>query len=352
MWLTFSASYSLFPSHTMIFRYGGEDGGYAGKKRSHVFGSYFSESRPLVRKNMPSSPLTFCSMIFADDLWRLSLPSGPWKKIQAADRSAVWPRTGRASHGMSAVNGFIYVFGGHTSNTTDETSSDHLWNTAELWKFDPDATTWAKMPSAASMARHGASLVSLGTQIWLFGGAQLKGKELSDLWFYELDGLKKATSAWSEIQTVNAPHSRAYHGFAHFPGTTQLFVTGGAHCAGSCRCFDDTMVFDVNATQPKWIQLQVEQQPTSRYHHTMVAADASVSASKKESVTLWSVITLLACWLNQMMGPIEAEQAAPALYMFGGESYSPKYMYHNDVVVLLRKTIDRQDMKQVKHDDM
>ena len=76
---------------------------------------------------------------------------------------------------------------------------------------------------------------------------------------------------------------------------SRFVMFSGANCTGRCLCHNDTWVFDPE--ERTWTEVATTNTPSTRYHATMVALDG-------------------------------------VLYVFGGESYNPIYMYHNSVLRL------------------
>ena len=79
-----------------------------------------------------------------------------------------------------------------------------------------------------------------------------------------------------------------------------MVVFGGANCTGSCVCLADVWVLDL--ARAAWHQVATGADVDPRYHHTLVAAGARVAT-------------------------------------FGGESYQPRYMYHNSVAAITAREL-------------
>lgn len=123
----------------------------------------------------------------------------------------------------------------------------------------------------------------------------------NDVWQFELGRGWKQLAAFKGA-TQPGPHAqpnaRSYHAAAWLgmPGQ-DILLFAGANCTGRCDLFSDTWVFSVH-TQ-KWAKVPCTGEPSTRYHHTLVQDPATM-----------------------------------AMLSFGGESYRPRYMYHNAVIQL------------------
>ena len=238
---------------------------------------------------------------------------------------------------MVAVDGKVYLFGGTTSNLKSTVGPDHLRDSAELWRFDPDASSWSLLPSSPHMARHAAALSAHRKQLWLFGGARMSAPKddeeaattasLHHLWSYDVD----VPRGWIRVlATGSPPKGLQYSAVALFPGTSKLIFTGGAVCNSGCKTVDDTHSLDVGGSAPfVWRRLSLGPRPASRYRHTLVAMEEDAD-DKDEG----SIMAILAGWLRFVL--CFEDIPMRSVYLFGGESYHPSYTYQNDVAVLWR----------------
>ena len=79
------------------------------------------------------------------------------------------------------------------------------------------------------------------------------------------------------------------------PVQRALVVFAGAECKGNCLLKDDTWLYDLD--QHTWRQVVTSKAPGTRFHQSLVLFEG-------------------------------------LMYTFGGESFVPKYMYHNSVQAL------------------
>ncbi len=113
------------------------------------------------------------------------------------------------------------------------------------------------------------------------------------------DDLWRFDGSWTRIDTpLPRPSARSYHAAARLAGGL-IVVFGGANCTGSCVCHADAWLLDTAAgAAGAWTEVAIVGGVDPRYHHSLVAR-------RGRAVT------------------------------FGGESYKPRYMYHNSVASLV-----------------
>lgn len=88
---------------------------------------------------------------------------------------------------------------------------------------------------------------------------------------------------------------RSYHSVAWYGnGGDNIVLFGGANCTGRCHLYADTWIF--NVVTATWTEVACQNVPATRYHQTLI-----------RNPTTQQLLT------------------------FGGESYQPRYMYHNAV---------------------
>ncbi len=190
--------------------------------------------------------------------------------------------------------------------------------------FNTQTHTWHEHTGTPTPGeRYGAMAVAHGNAMYLHGGGRGFPLHLyDDVWRFDLQ------SGWQHIPMLSGPTARYYHGLAivdsppHSSPTMVLF--GGANCSGACVCHGDTWTLDLAAVEkavadagekhvlnkrkkahhpvhiaelPSFQWTRISTELSTRYHHTLVAYGNTV-------------------------------------YTFGGESYSPLYMYHNSVTAL------------------
>lgn len=154
--------------------------------------------------------------------------------------------------------------------------------------------------------RHGPLMVSdAAGNALLFGGGRVQPMNLfNDLWMFSASRLQWEQLVPSRLVLESTPLGRQPQPMARnylsgaylndFPGLgALLLIHGGANCTGRCRCMQDTWVYSFR--DGDWMYVPSFNEPDTRYHQSM------------------------------------ALMSDNSLYMFGGESYQPVYMYHNSV---------------------
>lgn len=82
--------------------------------------------------------------------------------------------SGAGGNAAGVIAGRLYVFGGEYFDNGGRVHP-------EAWEYDPVADTWAAMPPMPT-PRHGLGAVTIGSTIWLVGGAKKpSGSETSDV---------------------------------------------------------------------------------------------------------------------------------------------------------------------------
>ena len=166
--------------------------------------------------------------------------------------------------------------------------------------------TPASLAAAGPKDRYGATLTGFNDRAFLFGGSRRAPNHVvNELWVFTLE------HGWQLVvpnqPSFTLPIARNYHSAALFvrdklnpafsalPFKRGVVMFAGADCSGSCVCRDDTWVYDLDANT--WLPVDVPTLPATRYHQTLVGFEG-------------------------------------VFYAFGGESFKPKYMYHNSVLAL------------------
>lgn len=141
----------------------------------------------------------------------------------------------RSSHGVSAVNGRLYVIGGEKTARTPIDTTVHYLPLAE-------GGEWKAIPHAESSppARIAHAQASVGNDIMLFGGragVQMGEAALNDLWSFDT-----VSEAWRKVEAASGetPCARSFH-TATAVGE-RMYVFGGCGEAGRLA---DLHVFDV-----------------------------------------------------------------------------------------------------------
>ena len=111
----------------------------------------------------------------------------------------------------------------------------------------------------------------------------------NDLYKYSI-----SADSWSLVAPASGglPGPRSHHSLVTL-SPKAILLYGGALCIPGCKCHGDVWVFDLTTSQ--WTEINATDAPIHRYRQSLVRNEAD-----------------------------------GALWLFGGESYSP-YMYHNAV---------------------
>jgi N-acetylneuraminic acid mutarotase len=157
----------------------------------------------------------------------LRLDGKHWTMIGTAPEAFIYG-------GAAVVGRKIYLFGGGTS-ITDLTTA-----TRQSWSFDPISLKWERLEDFPGKPRVVPAVVSLGSSIFLFGGAtQSGGGRLTDLDdAYRFDTL---TRKWNTIKSMSQP-SRALWA-TNARGSIYLFGGVGE------RTFDTVYRYDPRTDQ-------------------------------------------------------------------------------------------------------
>ena len=229
-----------------------------------------------------------------NDLWYFSFESHQWNQIQPSPQGPVPPpRSLHAAAILTLDDGTLVmvIFAG--------------LNLRDTWLYFPLDNRWqeATPPEGESDpgARYGHRLISYGSRAFLIGGAVepgAKGHRIhNSVW--ELRVLHDSRVKWTEMFPSTekegiAPAARNYYGADLYVDESLgplIILFGGANCKGSCICYGDTWGYHLE--RHEWFRVQAPELAT-RFHQTLVRLGSH-------------------------------------LYTFGGESFNPRYMYHNAV---------------------
>jgi N-acetylneuraminic acid mutarotase len=145
----------------------------------------------------------------------------PTARVDAYDSAAnSWARVADLPEAMThmgiAVDGSnIYVAGGYPANSTN---TGQVFSTANVWKYDTVANTWASMPSLPA-ARGGGSLVNLNGTLHYFGGSNASRADSGTHWTFTLG----SSSSWATDTAL--PVARNHLGGAALGG--KVYAVGG-----------------------------------------------------------------------------------------------------------------------------
>jgi len=144
------------------------------------------------------------------------------------------PRTW-ASVVYSSLSNSLFLFGGYNGKNMDD-----------AWIFDLDTSQWKKLsprgdwppPRSGSMAVYFA----LASGVYLFGGEDLDGHGMNDLWFFDMSAY-----TWKEIEAIERPPSRLGGAIALSSllneNATSLLVFGGKEGWSTDTLFNDLWYF-------------------------------------------------------------------------------------------------------------
>ena len=149
----------------------------------------------------------------------------------------------RSSHGVSAINGRLYVIGGEATARTPIDSSVHVLSVLE------EAAEWRKIAHTDSSPppRIAHTQAVVGTELMLFGGragVQMEEAALDDLW-----SLDVKTEAWRKVNSSGAaPSPRSFHAATSIGD--KMYIFGG--CGVDGRLAD---LHEYCASTATWRQL-------------------------------------------------------------------------------------------------
>ena len=154
---------------------------------------------------------------YFDDTFVLDLTTRAWREISPANRPP--KRKGQAGT-FDARQGKIFLFGGQ------DVAGNLL---GDLWELDPAKRTWTKItPSGAQPSpRSNATLTyDYNGRLWLFGGETGSGAT-NELWMYDI-----ASKQWSLTDSSNKPSARSRHEFACAHDGEICYIFGGMDANG------------------------------------------------------------------------------------------------------------------------
>jgi Kelch motif len=99
---------------------------------------------------------------------------------------------------------------------------------ADLWSYDPLAAAWTEQPKPPAPARQLYALATYGNQAVVFGGGDIDGGYLNDVWRIDVD-----TLSWIEIgRTGDAPAARSAATLIADTLAGRLLLFGGKNADG------------------------------------------------------------------------------------------------------------------------
>ena len=150
----------------------------------------------------------------------------------------------RSSHGMSEIDGIVYVFGGEDSAKVPVDSSVYALDISNENIKDGSAV-WRKIESSntSPIPRVAHAQATIGSRIYTFGG-QSVGTVKAESVLNDLHYFDTQTETWTEVtfKGGNAPSARSFHQMVSVGSS--LFVFGGCGNAGR---MSDLHEFDTNS---------------------------------------------------------------------------------------------------------
>ena len=252
----------------------------------------------------------------------LPTPCGRWFSIMPTGET-------RRKHSMAQANGRIFSFGGYTKTHPHRYMND-------LRQFDPRSRIWITMTLHDSSSPSGptpridAQLVGSADSLLLFGGRDVEGDNLMDLWRINL-----LTWNWEKVETTASswPSARCLHAVAT-DGQEGFFMFGGRQ--NSARLND---LWHWSASSVAWIQLRADRNrdgPDGREGHSLAAVESKIfmfggkNSRGEYTNDLWEYVVADNTWVQHFSTGNENGPSArmghamvgvnDSLLVFGGES--------------------------------
>jgi len=162
--------------------------------------------------------------------------------VRVEPRSGV-PPSSRSDHGCAAVGNKIFIFGGSDLSVTPQN---------DVHSFDTETLIWSELKTNGTVPspRSGLVCVTLGKNIYLFGGAQWNQKKWThksnELFIFNTESL-----SWSKPNTEGPPPGVSTFAAA-FPYGRHIWIIGGGSARGGFVC-ESISLFDtvsLNWTNP------------------------------------------------------------------------------------------------------
>ncbi|WVR06271.1 hypothetical protein IAU60_003301 [Kwoniella sp. DSM 27419] len=178
---------------------------------------------------------------FMNDLWmydikQLSGDKHKWEQIKYATP----PPPRRTGHiFVAGNNGKLYLFGG--------TDGNYHYN--DTWSFDLATNTWTELSCIGyiPLPREGHAAAIVDDTIYIFGGRDVKGKDLGDLAAFKLSNQR-----WYMFQNMG-PRPTPRSGHAMVAASGKIFVVGGeANQAVSEARDDPNQIHILDTTKIKY----------------------------------------------------------------------------------------------------
>ncbi|WWD18388.1 hypothetical protein CI109_102838 [Kwoniella shandongensis] len=206
---------------------------------------------------------------FMNDLWmydlkQLSGTTHHWEEIHYTT-PAPPKRTGHILVGGN--NGKLYLFGG--------TDGNYHYN--DTWSFDLATGAWTELSCIGyiPLPREGHAAAIVDETIYVFGGRDVKGKDLGDLAAFKLSNQR-----WYMFQNMGpAPSARSGHAMVAASG--KIFIVGGEANQALTEARDDpSMIHILDTSKIKYPPDNVPPRPVNRNPQSIGAPPREESPSK------------------------------------------------------------------------
>ncbi|WWC70663.1 uncharacterized protein I206_104614 [Kwoniella pini CBS 10737] len=195
---------------------------------------------------------------FMNDLWmydikQLSGTTHKWEQIQYTT-PAPPRRTGHIF--VAGNNGKLYLFGG--------TDGNYHYN--DTWSFDVNTGAWTELSCIGyiPLPREGHAAAIVDDTIYVFGGRDVKGKDLGDLAAFKLSNQR-----WYMFQNMGpSPTPRSGHAMVAAAG--KIFIVGGEANQALTEVRDDpSMIHILDTSKIKYPpDTQPPRNPSSLQNHS------------------------------------------------------------------------------------
>ena len=294
-----------------------------------------------------------------DGLWLISTGVDKHLKATAMTSTTAGP-SARFGHGATydSASNSMTIFGGGSSATS---CSNEVWvlNGANGATGSP---AWGQVtPSGTPPAKrmmHNAAYDSSTNSMIVFGGSDCKGGYLNDAWVLSSANGQGGTSAWTELSPTGTPPAARESSSAIYDAANNVLIIFGGD-AGTSYFGDVWTLSNANGTggPPAWTSLSpTGTPPSARSGHSafydsvsdrmVVFGGVNGSTDNGEAWYLtdpsglngtasnWAQITATGTAPTLFDHSAVYDQAANAMYVFGGTSTDPKLQISNHTFVL------------------
>jgi N-acetylneuraminic acid mutarotase len=210
--------------------------------------------------------LTDTEYSYSNELFRFSTTEQKWEQLNAT-RVSGSPPSPRSGHGMVSVGSDIHVFGGGMGSGYGSNDLFRFSTTEEKWE-QLDAQRVSGSPPSARLF---LCMVSVGSDLYVFGGGDPTG------WFVgystELFRFVTTEQKWEQLdaQRVSGspPSRQLVYGMVSVG--SDLYVLGGDSNNGYSND-----LFRFSSTEHKWENLDVGSPPSAKSGHRMVSVGSDL----------------------------------------------------------------------------